>query len=190
MIYYRGMTIYYVNTVILFFVIIPFKILSKPSLLFKDRKKLYNIVIYQKHRYVGHLLRLKKYKKALKLIINLDDKLLTGKIGIKKSFLYSLNNEFEKATQLAQKMITLIEKTDKYNQADKEYLTFYLKDIMLDGEVFSKENFEKLKKELVNWHIDLSKVNKSLMREFPIRDLGNWYDYNPKDKYYKDQIQK
>ncbi len=185
----KGVFAYHINSILLF-IITFFKVLKKPSLLSKNKHELSGVILFQKYRNISQLIILGKYQKALKKIIKLNDKSLIGRIGIKKSFLYSLNNEFEKATQLAQKMITLIEKTDKYNQADKEYLTFYLKDIMLDSEVFSKENFEKLKKELVNWHIDLSKVNKSLMREFPIRDLGNWYDYNPKDKYYKDQIQK
>ncbi len=185
----RGVFAYYINNIILF-VFTFFKILANPSLLFKNRQQLLNIFLYQKYRNISQLIRLKKTKKALKKIIKLKDRSLNGWIGITKSFLYSFNGEYQKATQLAQKMIPLIEKTDKYNQADKEYLTFYLKDIMLDCEVTSKENFEKLKLELVNWYIDLSKVDKILMREFPMRDLGNWYKHNPKDEYYEKTIAK
>lgn len=140
----------------------------------------------------GNLMADGKYQKALDKIIWMDNESLYGEIGLRKAAAYYWLEQHQDAIDIVSELVPYFEKTKYYNEYDKAYLLFCAKIKVFRN--YEKINIEQpdLLNELTDMSLDLdlSKIDKRLMEDFPERHLKGWYKHNPKDEYYEETIAK
>ncbi len=177
-----------IKLIILPFIKLVFMIAKEPSNL---KKVITSYPIAMANSQAGNLMADGKYQQALDKISWLDNKILSGRIGLLKARIYFHLKDHHAVLDIVNELTPYFEDSN-YNENDKIYLIL---DIRITGFLcFLEEGMEhpEMNNEIakLSSSLDLSKVDKSLMKSFPLRHLKGWYKHNPKDEYYIENIAK
>lgn len=150
----------------------------------------YGIRVSISYTQSGNLIADGKFQQALDKIIWLDNKESRGEIGLRKAAIYAFLKQYQIAIDINNEIITYLEQSEYYNEYDKTYLLFTAKmDVFRsyrDMNIKQPELFNELSHMMET--LELSKIDKRLMNDFPERSLKGWYKHNPKDEYYEQTI--